>query len=34
VTQDAEDSDYVIDDYDDLSFHIQDCFDAQNDPAP
>ena len=26
-TEYAEDSDFVIDDYDDLSFYIQDCFD-------
>jgi hypothetical protein len=32
-TEDAEDSDYVIEDYDDPSFYIQDCFDGQE-PAP
>ncbi len=31
-TEYAEDSDFVIDDYDDLSFYIQDCFDRQESP--
>jgi hypothetical protein len=28
-TEYAEDSDFEIDDYDDLSIHIKDCFDRQ-----
>jgi hypothetical protein len=33
-TEYAEDSDFEIDDYDDLSFYIQDCFERQNEPPP
>ena len=32
-TQYAEDSDFVIEEYDDLSFYIQECFD-QEEPLP